>query len=200
MIDECYKILRTISKSPPTDTRNWRAHEVLQELRDISSMAIEHFDEKIVPEIRKSRPDANQMTFYDMMLTSPRCTSIDGFHSAFNLSKAQSDTSLSSATSSSVEKYEKVKSSTKTKLKTVYKMYKKQAKIIKGQSLQIAKMISNINSMKRRLDDSEIKNRELNESIKQLKDVSKQDIETEVTPPPAKKRRLATAVIQKHLK
>lgn len=196
VIDECYKILRTISKSPPVETKNWRAHEVLQELRDISSMAIEHFDEKIVPDIKKSRPETTQMTFYDMMLTSPRCTSIDNFHSAFNLSKTQSDTSLS--TNSSPHKDDKHKS-TKSKLSSVYKLYKKQSKIIKTQSIQIAKMITNMKSLKRRLDDTEIKNRELTESIKQLKDVSKQEIETE-SPPPAKKRRSATVVIQRHLK
>lgn len=38
----------TDSKSPP------RAHEILQELRDISSMAMEHFDEKILPDLKHS--------------------------------------------------------------------------------------------------------------------------------------------------
>lgn len=36
------------SKTPP------RAHEILQELRDISSMAMEHFDEKILPKLKHS--------------------------------------------------------------------------------------------------------------------------------------------------
>lgn len=36
------------SKTPP------RAHEILQELRDISSMAMEHFDEKILPDLKHS--------------------------------------------------------------------------------------------------------------------------------------------------
>lgn len=31
-----------------------RAHEILQELRDISTMAIEHFDEKILPELKSN--------------------------------------------------------------------------------------------------------------------------------------------------
>lgn len=30
-----------------------RTHDLLQELRDISSMAMEHFDEKIAPGLRK---------------------------------------------------------------------------------------------------------------------------------------------------
>lgn len=36
-----------------------RAHEVLQELRDISSMAMEYFDEKIVPILKKKLPGAD---------------------------------------------------------------------------------------------------------------------------------------------
>lgn len=44
VIDEIFRVLRICNeKNPP------RAFEVLQELRDISSMAMEHFDEKIVP-------------------------------------------------------------------------------------------------------------------------------------------------------
>ena len=47
VLDEIFSVLRTISKdeNPP------RAFEILQELRDISSMAMEHFDEKISPEL-----------------------------------------------------------------------------------------------------------------------------------------------------
>ncbi|XP_037933846.1 F-box only protein 28 isoform X1 [Teleopsis dalmanni] len=49
VLDEIFRILRLISKT----AKQLRPHEVLQELRDISSMAIEHFDEKIVPLIKK---------------------------------------------------------------------------------------------------------------------------------------------------
>ncbi|XP_013178685.1 PREDICTED: F-box only protein 28 isoform X1 [Papilio xuthus] len=53
VIDEIQRILEMVDtcKSPP------RAHEVLQELRDISSMAIEHFDDKISPAFRKRLQD-----------------------------------------------------------------------------------------------------------------------------------------------
>ncbi|CAG9116458.1 unnamed protein product [Plutella xylostella] len=49
VIDEIKRVLATVESTatPP------RAHEVLQELRDISSMAIEHFDEKVAPALRK---------------------------------------------------------------------------------------------------------------------------------------------------
>ncbi|XP_055376818.1 F-box only protein 28 [Condylostylus longicornis] len=49
VIDEVNRILKLIE----TTNRPLRAHEVLQELRDISSMAIEHFDEKIAHLLKK---------------------------------------------------------------------------------------------------------------------------------------------------
>ncbi|XP_017875943.1 F-box only protein 28 [Ceratina calcarata] len=50
VIDEIFRVLRLVRdlKTPP------RAHEILQELRDISSMAMEHFDEKILPDLKHS--------------------------------------------------------------------------------------------------------------------------------------------------
>ena len=55
VLDEIFSVLRTISKdeNPP------RAFEILQELRDISSMAMEYFDEKIVPILKKKLPGAD---------------------------------------------------------------------------------------------------------------------------------------------
>ncbi|KAJ8705964.1 hypothetical protein PYW07_010741 [Mythimna separata] len=49
VIDEIRRVLQIVE----TATTPPRAHEVLQELRDISSMAIEHFDDKISPAFRK---------------------------------------------------------------------------------------------------------------------------------------------------
>ncbi|XP_053620770.1 F-box only protein 28 [Plodia interpunctella] len=56
VIDEMRRVLYIVetSTTPP------RAHEVLQELRDISSMAIEHFDDKISPAFRKRLQDGSQ--------------------------------------------------------------------------------------------------------------------------------------------
>lgn len=179
------------------ETKNLRAHEVLQELRDISSMAIEHFDEKIVPEIKKNRPEASQISFYDMIgMASPRCTGFEGFH-AFNLSRTQSDTSLTTTSSSPLKEERVIVSRTKSKLSSVINLYKKQSKIIKSQSRQISKMFTNLKSLKRRLDDTEIKNRELTESIKQLKEVGKLEIDN--VEPATKKKRSATMVIKRHL-
>lgn len=54
VIDEIFRVLRLVqgaggqgcTGTPP------RAHEILQELRDISSMAMEHFDERIAPGLK----------------------------------------------------------------------------------------------------------------------------------------------------
>lgn len=44
VIDEIYRVLRFIQNNKTLP----RAHEILTELRDISSMAMEHFEEKII--------------------------------------------------------------------------------------------------------------------------------------------------------
>lgn len=189
VIDECYKILRSISVS---DTRNLRAHEILQELRDISSMAIEHFDEKIVPDIKRSRPDAGNVSIssiYDMLITSPRAgQSFEGL--ALNLSRNSS--------SSSISYKDEYPSRSKSKLSSVVSLYKRQSKIIKNQSKQIARMMKNLRHMKRRLDEGETKNREMTESIKQLKATNKPMTTSEPSASPAKKR-TATMVLKRRL-
>jgi len=57
VLDEVCRILHLVQNSAKQTLQGQtstlpRAHELLQELRDISSMAMEHFDEKIVPIIR----------------------------------------------------------------------------------------------------------------------------------------------------
>lgn len=48
MLDEIDRILSVVENTLPPP----RTHEVLQELRDISSMAMEHFDEVILPKLK----------------------------------------------------------------------------------------------------------------------------------------------------
>lgn len=60
MIDEVLHVLCTIAHTKPNlevfilSERPLRTHELLQELRDISSMAIDHFEEKIAPSLKKA--------------------------------------------------------------------------------------------------------------------------------------------------
>ena len=69
MIDEIFRILRQISltSTPP------RPHEILQELRDISSMAMEHFDEKILPDLKMKHcayTSVSNVSSYELPSTS----------------------------------------------------------------------------------------------------------------------------------
>lgn len=197
MIDECYKILRNISSTSTAsgEVRNLRAHEILQELRDISSMAIEHFDEKIVPDIKKSRPETNVSisSIYDMLTSTPRAPpNFESLHS-LSLSRHSSSSSISIGS----KECQGVKK--KSKLSSVVKMYKKQSKIIKSQSKQIAKMMHNLKSIKRRLDESEIKNREMTESIRQLKASSSSAPSTPLKVEEPKKKRTATMILKRRL-
>jgi F-box protein 28 len=61
VIDEIFRVLRRLK-----DSETPRAHEVLQELRDISSMAMEHFDEKIVPLLKHNLTSSSAHTSYSM--------------------------------------------------------------------------------------------------------------------------------------
>ena len=171
IIDECYRIIRSISNSNDQQIRNMRAHEILQELRDISSMAIEHFDEKIAVDLKKNRiePLTAVPSVFDMF---PRA-SIDGI---FSLSRNTSSSSIaSSPCPSNIESPIFIRPRKKSKVSSLVTLYKKQSKVIKAQSKQIGKMMrfmkdqkTSMSSMKRRLDESEVKNRELCESIKKF--------------------------------
>lgn len=63
VLDEAFRVLRIVNTSTSLPPRNQypnlpRPYEFLQEYRDISSMAMEHFDDKILPSIReKMRTD-----------------------------------------------------------------------------------------------------------------------------------------------
>merc|ERR1719471_1127982 len=69
VIDELFEVLRKISA---TDAEIPRSYEVLQELRDISSMAMEYFDEKIVPTLKVCEASfRNPAAYLHGFLSSP---------------------------------------------------------------------------------------------------------------------------------
>ncbi|XP_068796309.1 F-box only protein 28 isoform X3 [Struthio camelus] len=84
VIDEIYRVLRYVNSTRAPQ----RAHEVLQELRDISSMAMEYFDEKIVPILKRKLPGSDvsgrligaapELGF--TLLVKQRCTARFGLH------------------------------------------------------------------------------------------------------------------------
>ena len=58
VIDEIYKLLRVVESAQNIS----RVHDLLQELRDISSMAMEHFEERVAPKL-KAQMHARTPTF-----------------------------------------------------------------------------------------------------------------------------------------
>lgn len=75
VIDEIYRVLRYVNSTRAPQ----RAHEVLQELRDISSMAMEYFDEKIVPILKKKLPGADLSGRLIGSAPGNRCFILDAF-------------------------------------------------------------------------------------------------------------------------
>lgn len=58
VIDEIYKILHNVQSKRVLD----RSHDLLQEFRDISTMAMEHFDEKICPLFKERFNRSNKLS------------------------------------------------------------------------------------------------------------------------------------------
>ncbi|KAJ8045932.1 F-box only protein 28 [Holothuria leucospilota] len=83
VVDEAMRVLTLVMNSKEAP----RTHDLLQELRDISSMAMEHFDEKIAPGLRKKLSEGQPvhattigaaLTLKDISQTSPVMPSTSG--------------------------------------------------------------------------------------------------------------------------
>lgn len=172
---------------------------MLQELRDISSMAIEHFDEKIATNIKKNlytikNPHlqipsklkelglgtaiSEWVAVMDTGLISDSLIPTDYIvdiqqPSTSNASSHMVNVSIKKVTETPTTTSSKSSNSCKKNLLSLDKKYSqilnKQSKLIKKQSKQIAKLASNLKYMKRRLDESETKYRELSANISHLK-------------------------------
>ena len=70
VLDEMFKVLLALED---TCTQP-RTHELLQELRDISSMAMEHFEEKIVPKIKQKISPVTMALTAPLPVASPAMT------------------------------------------------------------------------------------------------------------------------------
>lgn len=175
VIDEVNNIMKLLDQ---TTRQPLRTHEVLQELRDISSMAIEHFDEKIANMFKKSFLDihSNRHNF------------------AAGITKSLSESSVLSTTvevsaSSPVQTERKSVCHThcqesknnrmriirmerkyKTAMKRVNQMTQrmKMMKHYRNYSVQMTEMASQIVDLKRRIEESDAKNREISANISQI--------------------------------
>jgi len=75
VIDEIFRVLTNLKKVESLG----RSCEVLQELRDISSMAMEYFDEKIVPDLKSKFPGYSPVRLTNGSYLSSFFTSGTGF-------------------------------------------------------------------------------------------------------------------------
>ena len=61
VLDEMYRLLRQLRN---TDTQPPRSYDLLQGLRDLSTMAMEHFEEFIAPVLKAQMNDCSQSFYF----------------------------------------------------------------------------------------------------------------------------------------
>ncbi|XP_037036892.1 F-box only protein 28 [Bradysia coprophila] len=181
IIDEALNILRLVSDTTGNN-RQLRAHEVLQELRDISSMAIDHFDEKIAHILKKAFCDLSAQKFgssiYQIM-QSPIDAAI-AIQSDFNATSLIRDTAKPNNKPSPCQCPDAINSrraylrlnrkykSVMRKLTHVSSLQSKQLRIQRSCALSMSQMNSQIVDLRRRLEESESKNREIAANFNQM--------------------------------
>ncbi|XP_033121056.1 F-box only protein 28-like [Anneissia japonica] len=156
VIDEVYYVLRYLqsTESPP------RAHELLQELRDISSMAMEHFDEKIVPGLKKSLlPRETPSQSYSSAgvrmagdLTDPSDICQDRYQQAFHKLQAKQRYTLTS-----IVTLKKDLQSCKSQLAEERRKVEEQGRTVAQQGLLIAELSTANGVLERKLLEQQSK-------------------------------------------
>lgn len=167
VIDEVMRLLRLVSY---TDEQ-FRAREILQELRDITSMAIEHFDEKIAPDLKKLYQENAKF----QLKGTPLLAIISAMRSPSGSLADESllDASTSSATGEDAGRstccsnthtffMTKMNARIKREIKTVQLRH---MKLIRAQNVQIAELRSQVAELKRRVDET---NREIHLNVNQM--------------------------------
>lgn len=154
-------------KSPP------KAHEVLQELRDLSSMAMEHFDEKILPDLKHSlcsSLSSNIMNSYDLPTTSLSTSHHSSTHSLPSISQTfttdkldtifkkiynqmRKNKALVIKTKTQMNKLKQVSKKQNYKIQLQYKLIVDQHKKIKSQETQLADMKKHMEEWEQKLGD-----------------------------------------------
>ncbi|XP_026477681.1 F-box only protein 28-like [Ctenocephalides felis] len=163
VIDEVLRVLKVLelTNNPP------RAHEILQELRDISSMAIEHFDEKICPLLKATQTNNAPRENTFVLNRSLPSTSQEGyetqdsnpFKNAFN--KNLVDKVLTDALT-------KKFIGLSNQFKKIKELYATQNKRLIKQSRTIKRQSNEIGELRRRIDDWETKHKEITANVNQM--------------------------------
>ncbi|XP_049787954.1 F-box only protein 28 [Schistocerca cancellata] len=153
VIDEIFRILRYM-ESYGIDAPPPRTLDTLQELRDISSMAMEHFEEKIVP-ILKSRLECQNYPNYPLAGPSRR---IENFQRQF-------------MTIRNHEKYNMdILAKMDERLKKSNIRIAKQARMLQEQNAKLIAQDAQINELKQHLEEWDHKLRELEAKVNRVND------------------------------
>lgn len=164
VIDEVMRLLRLVGNTG----EQFRAREILQELRDITSMAIEHFDEKIAPDLKKLYQENAKFqlkgTPLAMIISAMRSPSgslaDESLLDASTSSSAGDESGRIATCCSNTHTFfmTKMNARIKREIKTVQIRH---MKLIRAQNLQIAELRSQVGELKRRVDETDAKNREI---------------------------------------
>lgn len=221
VIDEVLNILRVVEQTSAAKTP-LRAHEVLQELRDISSMATDHFDDEIAPVLKQRY--LNQST-----VTTP--IRDRSFSSSYSFDRSLSEkligvqdtstASTSSIRSNSCEDHHGCNMAQSTrnavvKLQNSYKIALRKARAMvtiqtkhmldmKTYSLEVSQLKSTVTDLKKRLEEYEMKNREMAATIIQLKAEKQLENSSNLSSPESPRRtgnikpRAATIILKRRI-
>lgn len=203
VIDEVLRLLRLVGNT----SEQFRAREILQELRDITSMAIEHFDEKIAPELKKVYQDnakfqlkgtpfaliinairsGSSVSLSDDSLldastsssasiaaaataavTAPEDHLLDSSSASLaGLTSAHSDTAHSHHHSPDTHGFWVAKMNARIK-REIKVVQMKHMKLIRAQNTQITELRLQVAELKRRVEETDAKNREIHLNVNQM--------------------------------
>lgn len=188
IIDEVLSILRLVGST----SKPLRAHEVLQELRDISSMATDHFDDEIAPILKQkfiaeqassshsssaTLSSESSLSFMQRSLSEKLVGISAAAAAGGDTSKNDHNTSTCTPTSCSqaetnrlnIQKLENSYKQALKKARAMVQIQTKQMLQLKSYSVEISTLKGQVTDLKKRLEEYEMKNREMAATISQMK-------------------------------
>lgn len=189
VIDEVLNILRVVEQTSIAKTP-LRAHEVLQELRDISSMATDHFDDEIAPVLKQRYLHQSQTSTSSPMrdrsfsstysfdrsisekligIQDTSTASTSGNRSSSSACEDHHGCSMAQNTRNAVVKLQNSYKIALRKARAMVQIQTKQMLQMKNYSNEVSSLKSVVTDLKKRLDEYEVKNREMSATIIQLK-------------------------------
>ncbi|KAG5886023.1 hypothetical protein JTB14_023664 [Gonioctena quinquepunctata] len=171
VLDEMRNVLNLVesNQAPP------RTHQLLQELRDLSSMAMEHFDEHILPKL-KERLDRRSAISYSSLATSSKSPRImyvqHSLSNELHKVKKQSKTHkhhISYLTQSTQKLCQKLRKQN-TRLKAQSLKIREQERKIQEQNTKIQEQEATLADIKKHIDEWDQKYKDLTTELVRARD------------------------------